>query len=583
MKAGHRSAVLAWYVAGSLLLLLCYCCCCYSFLTHHVVSSSTSGTTATSISEKIIVRNSRPPHSRHSPSIGRADSRAGLIREDVQGELRLMAMKAAAGAGLELSRPIAEVVLPPERGLRVHSMSDLHTDSKHNAAWVKTWASWKGYEAGELGEAHEDVLIVAGDVSSSLERSAETLTDLKERYDEVFFVVGNHEMWTGSRKRRTEEGGEGGGDEDAIDSVEKLVQMHRMCESLGVRTDPAIFVVGGTQQGGRAAGNDGGVAGAEKEAGEGGGAGRGGRQELAVFPLLSWYHASWDDEPNLPPELQLRRGDFLRRWRDFSLCHWPEDLCSREDFVTVDRDAPPVIAEFFARQNNACIEAFRSREEGGKASVAAAGLPRNGSGGCLEDKMEEEEEEGAAVGVGSESLRSVPSLPPSRGSSGTGGGSGGGGNGAEASTNVISFSHFVPRQELCPEKRLLWDPQLTKVIGSAPLERQIRELGSDVHIFGHTHIPIDMTSDGVRYVQWPLGDLREQSYRTNDMREKGPLLVYSHDGRQGGLRPPVHTLWGEFYEAYPRDPHDTDIPENTYEYMNERIKEGRRRAGASSS
>lgn len=26
-----------------------------------------------------------------------------------------------------------------------------------------------------------------------------------------------------------------------------------------------------------------------------------GRQELAVFPLLSWYHASWDSEPNLPP------------------------------------------------------------------------------------------------------------------------------------------------------------------------------------------------------------------------------------------------------------------------------------------
>ncbi|CAM9766710.1 unnamed protein product, partial [Ectocarpus sp. 8 AP-2014] len=48
-----------------------------------------------------------------------------------------------------------------------------------------------------------------------------------------------------------------------------------------------------------------------------------------------------------------------------------------------------------------------------------------------------------------------------------------------------------------------------------------------------------MTSEGVRYVQWPLGTLREQSYRTNDMREKGPLLVYSHDGSEGGLRPPV--------------------------------------------
>lgn len=56
------------------------------------------------------------------------------------------------------------------------------------------------------------------------------------------------------------------------------------------------------------------------------------------------------------------------------------------------------------------------------------------------------------------------------------------------------------------------------------------------------------------------GSVREQSYRTNDMREKGPLLVYSHDGREGGLRPPVHTLWGEFYETFPRDPHDVSQP-----------------------
>lgn len=51
-----------------------------------------------------------------------------------------------------------------------------------------------------------------------------------------------------------------------------------------------------------------------------------------------------------------------------------------------------------------------------------------------------------------------------------------------------------------------------QVIGSDPLERQIRELGSDVHIFGHTHIPIDMTSDGVRYVQWPLGERAAGSF-----------------------------------------------------------------------
>lgn len=67
---------------------------------------------------------------------------------------------------------------------------------------VKTWRSWKGCGPGELGEAHEDVLIVAGDISSSLERAAETLTDLKERYDEVRVVVGG----VGGRAR----GGSGG-------------------------------------------------------------------------------------------------------------------------------------------------------------------------------------------------------------------------------------------------------------------------------------------------------------------------------------------------------------------------------------
>lgn len=29
--------------------------------------------------------------------------------------------------------------------------------------------------------------------------------------------------------------------------------------------------------------------------------GKGETQEVCLFPLLSWYHASWDDEPDLPP------------------------------------------------------------------------------------------------------------------------------------------------------------------------------------------------------------------------------------------------------------------------------------------
>lgn len=53
---------------------------------------------------------------------------------------------------------------------------------------------------------------------------------------------------------------------------------------------------------------------------------------------------------------------------------------------------------------------------------------------------------------------------------------------ANRKTHLISFSHFVPRQELCPEKRFLLEPKLTKVIGSVPLEKQIRRLAPNLHI-----------------------------------------------------------------------------------------------------
>ncbi|CAN0439707.1 unnamed protein product, partial [Laminaria digitata] len=180
---------------------------------------------------------------------------------------------------------------------------------------VKRLPSWKGSGTDGQGEGHEDVLVVPGDISSSLERSAETLTELKNRYDEVFFVVGNHELWL-TRRRKSEKDGEDGG------SVDKLVAVHRACEDLGVRVDPAVFVVGG-----------GGGAGEEGSGGTGddweGEEIREG-QEVGVFPLLSWYHASWDNEPDLPKEDQFRRGDFTRRWADYMFCRWPKDVCSRE-------------------------------------------------------------------------------------------------------------------------------------------------------------------------------------------------------------------------------------------------------------
>lgn len=66
---------------------------------------------------------------------------------------------------------------------------------------------------------------------------------------------------------------------------------------------------------------------------------------------------------------------------------------------------------------------------------------------------------------------------------------------------IISLSHFLPRRELLPEVSMLRFKGLPKVSGSAGLERQIRELNSIAHVFGHSHINCDLLIDGIRYVQ----------------------------------------------------------------------------------
>ena len=140
--------------------------------------------------------------------------------------------------------------------MRIYAISDLHADFRENRRLL---------ERIPAREHRGDALIVAGDIADSMAVLADVLAMLRERFAEVFFVPGNHELWVRA---------------DPRDSLEKFAAVLGACHAAGVRTAPA-----------RAGG-------------------------AWVVPLFSWYHAGFD---------VLGEGDesTLEAWSDRYFCRWP--------------------------------------------------------------------------------------------------------------------------------------------------------------------------------------------------------------------------------------------------------------------
>lgn len=71
-------------------------------------------------------------------------------------------------------------------GLRVYVLSDLHTDYSENMTWVKHIS---------MVTHKKDVLLVAGDVAETFKKFVQTMSLLKDRFEHVFYVPGNHDLW----------------------------------------------------------------------------------------------------------------------------------------------------------------------------------------------------------------------------------------------------------------------------------------------------------------------------------------------------------------------------------------------------
>lgn len=264
---------------------------------------------------------------------------------------------------------------------RIFGVSDLHCDHAANMAWCRGLRERGGFE--------RDVFIVAGDVSNSIVILRDALETLVATFKAVFYVPGNHDLWTKSASLP------GGGVHIRpmpITSEQKLEEVLALCKELQVYTTAAY--VGGA----------------------------------IVAPVLAWYHASWDTEPEIKGWKGIVSHEMLMS--DFRCCKWPSPLSALDDSL----------ARYFDEMNESNWRGANKRHL--------------------------------------EALRAAhPGAP------------------------LITFSHFVPRIELTPEKRYLYFPNLLKASGSDPLARRVESLQPHIHVFGHTHFGWDETLDGIRYIQ----------------------------------------------------------------------------------
>lgn len=70
---------------------------------------------------------------------------------------------------------------------------------------------------------------------------------------------------------------------------------------------------------------------------------------------------------------------------------------------------------------------------------------------------------------------------------------------------IISFSHFLPRIDIMPWYIPQDRRKLYPVLGTTLLEKQIRRLGSKIHVYGHSHVNHQVTKDNILYINNAFG------------------------------------------------------------------------------
>ncbi len=210
----------------------------------------------------------------------------------------------------------------PTSGWRVFALSDIHVDLRHNKAWLQALSAVDYTDA---------TLILAGDVCDNLATLQEALACLKEKFAQVFFVPGNHELWVRQ--------------DEYPDSIAKFWQVLRLCDRLGVHTRPAK--VGATRHG----------------------------PGVWIVPLFSWYVQPEEGHGSLfvpkageDPSLQMWSDKYFTRWPVLTAGTKVADyfLSINEEHVAATYDAPVISFSHFVPRTDLI---FSTPEERNRAAM----------------------------------------------------------------------------------------------------------------------------------------------------------------------------------------------------------------------
>jgi len=164
--------------------------------------------------------------------------------------------------------------------MRVFAISDVHTDFPENLQLLMGLST---------SEYREDALILAGDVSHDLTVLRRTLELLLGRFQYLFFVPGNHELWVRN-------GGE---------SLEKFHTLLALCERLGVHTGPKCIGSGD--------------------------------ERVCIVPLFSWYTRPEEGPDTLFRERPIEDpGGSV--WTDDYLIKWPAGFLPTRSFLALNEE-----------------------------------------------------------------------------------------------------------------------------------------------------------------------------------------------------------------------------------------------------